>query len=71
MVLSVIVIPRNLVTKSVIMCVNLINLVCNDKDKMEPYLERIYEPRHEKTGFLPMRKQRRRSASAPLFLLHG
>ena len=22
----------------------------------------IYEPRHEKTGFLPMRKQRRRSA---------
>ena len=23
----------------------------------------IYEPRHEKTGFLHMRKQRRRSAS--------
>ena len=23
----------------------------------------IYEPRHEKTGFLPRRKQRRRSAS--------
>ena len=28
-----------------------------------------YEPRHEKTNILHMRKQRRRSA--PLFLLHG
>ena len=26
-------------------------------------LSGIYEPRREKTGFLPMRKQRRRSAS--------
>ena len=38
----------------------------------------INEPRYEKTGFLHMRKQRRRSASryprscsAPLFSLHG
>ena len=37
-----------------------------------------YEPRHEKTVFLHMRKQRRRPASrlprswsAPLFSLHG
>ena len=29
----------------------------------------IYEPRCEKTGFLRMRKQSRRSA--PLFSLHG
>ena len=28
---------------------------------MEASIE--YEPHHEKTGFLPMRKQRRRSAS--------
>ena len=26
------------------------------------YCHLRYEPRHEKTGFLPMRKQRRRSA---------
>ena len=31
--------------------------------------EALYEPRHEKTGFLHMRKQRRRSAS--LFSLYG
>ena len=30
-----------------------------------------YEPRYEKTGFLHMGKQRRRSASAPLFSLLG
>ena len=31
-----------------------------------------FEPRYEKTGFLDMRKQRRRSASRlPLFSLHG
>ena len=29
----------------------------------------LFEPRYEKTGFLHMRKQRRRSA--PLFSLHG
>ena len=28
-------------------------------------LKLINEPHHEKTGFLPMRKQRRRSASLP------
>ena len=27
------------------------------------YITQIFEPRHEKTGFLHMRKQRRRSAS--------
>ena len=26
-------------------------------------LQKVFEPRHEKTGFLPRRKQRRRSAS--------
>ena len=31
---------------------------CLEQDAFTPY-----EPRHEKTGFLPRRKQRRRSAS--------
>ena len=33
------------------------------KVKIKVILPRLYEPRYEKTGFLHMRKQRRRSAS--------
>ena len=37
----------------------LINAMCDIVQDVET----IFEPRHEKTGFLHMRKQRRRSAS--------
>ena len=32
-------------------------------ERLLQFAEVIYEPRHEKTGFLPVQKQRRRSAS--------
>ena len=35
----------------------------------QTYILFLYEPPHEKTGYLPMRKQR--SRSGPLFSLHG
>ena len=35
------------------------NIICDEKAKVTA----LFEPRHEKTGFLPMQKQRHRSAS--------
>ena len=39
------------------------NIFQNLKIKASSHLLVVYEPHREKTGFLPMRKQRRRSAS--------
>ena len=41
------------------------NKIINKVDPIYFYMHPalLYEPRHEKTGFLHMRKQRRRSAS--------
>ena len=41
----------------------------NERNCTKRVVQSIFEPGREKTGFLHMRKQRRRSA--PLFSLHG